>query len=297
MKVEEELRLIKNALADLNIRVTQNRQMGGSHNLLSITHPDTDPDTPQVGDLIRGVSGPEWERLGIGAANEVLTVSGGLPAWLPAAAGGGGAEFEDNFDDASIYWAWVSYNTGVGKTISEAAGVLTIALTGGTNGRWDAASFVAPSAHIGVIGEPFSIVAKLNSFSINDDTAAGIFMHTRTGTNYTYLLERHRDDGVAKNGIRAERLGTELAINAVTTLPIWLRIRSSGCHRLRSIQYFDYSTDGSSWTNLTSDSSSGFFPSTYGVSVGMYVRNWAAAYNAISVPFDLFTMTIDAGPG
>jgi len=46
--------------------------------------------TTTTGDLIFRGSGGAPERLPIGAAGEVLIVSGGLPAWGPAPAGGGG---------------------------------------------------------------------------------------------------------------------------------------------------------------------------------------------------------------
>lgn len=61
---------------------------GGPHNLLSVTHPDTAAAACVLGDLITGQAGPLWTRLAIGAAGNVLTVVGGVPAWAAPAGGG-----------------------------------------------------------------------------------------------------------------------------------------------------------------------------------------------------------------
>lgn len=46
------------------------------HNLLSATHSDTTPATVVRGDLIRGVSGSTWSRLGLGTMGWVLYANG-----------------------------------------------------------------------------------------------------------------------------------------------------------------------------------------------------------------------------
>jgi len=60
-----------------------------SHKLFSATHPDTDPGDPVAGDIILANGTPEWIRLPKGDDDKILTMKSGLPAWEPAAGGGG----------------------------------------------------------------------------------------------------------------------------------------------------------------------------------------------------------------
>jgi len=53
----------------------------GTHNLLSASHPDTDPASCLPGALIRGSSGSLWERLTAGSDGRILTMESGLPEW------------------------------------------------------------------------------------------------------------------------------------------------------------------------------------------------------------------------
>lgn len=61
------------------------------HNLLSNTHPDTEPKTPpDVGDIIAG-DGTNWGAVGVGFDGDVLTADSGDPrgvSWQPASGGG-----------------------------------------------------------------------------------------------------------------------------------------------------------------------------------------------------------------
>lgn len=60
---------------------------GAPHAVLSATHSDTTAAAVVAGDLIAGLGGgPTWQRLGIGAPNDVLTVVAGFPAWAAAQA-------------------------------------------------------------------------------------------------------------------------------------------------------------------------------------------------------------------
>jgi hypothetical protein len=54
---------------------------GGVHDLLSISHSDTDPDAVVQGDIIVGNATPEWARLPIGIADTVLTSDGTNATW------------------------------------------------------------------------------------------------------------------------------------------------------------------------------------------------------------------------
>lgn len=60
-------------------------QIISTHNLLSLTHPDTTPATVQRGDLVVGQgASPLWKRLAIGAADTVLTSDGVDVSWQPS---------------------------------------------------------------------------------------------------------------------------------------------------------------------------------------------------------------------
>ena len=82
MTAAETLKKIEATLAELNIRMASAGGGGAvNHNLLSATHPDTDPDSPVRGDLVVGIAGPEWQRLAIGAAGRFLRSDGVDPSW------------------------------------------------------------------------------------------------------------------------------------------------------------------------------------------------------------------------
>jgi len=82
MTAAERLKEVEKKIADLNIRIVNaGGGGGGAHNFLSATHPDTDPDSPVRGDIVRGIAGPEWQRYAIGAAGRFLRSDGVDPAW------------------------------------------------------------------------------------------------------------------------------------------------------------------------------------------------------------------------
>lgn len=81
MTAAEKLKEIEAKIAELNIRITNASGVGGNHNFLSNRHPDTDPDSPVRGDIVRGIAGPEWQRYAIGAAGRFLRSDGNDPSW------------------------------------------------------------------------------------------------------------------------------------------------------------------------------------------------------------------------
>ena len=77
MTTAERLKKVESSLAELNIRMAGAGGGGGTpHNFLSATHPDTDPDSPVRGDILRGIAGPEWQRYALGAAGTYLRSDG-----------------------------------------------------------------------------------------------------------------------------------------------------------------------------------------------------------------------------
>jgi len=86
---------------------------GANHDLLSITHPDTDPDSPVSGDIIRASDdvGSLWERYPIGTHWQLLGVNAGqtLPEWQSfdwdfhvIAAGGDGVHDHSNDSEGGL---------------------------------------------------------------------------------------------------------------------------------------------------------------------------------------------------
>ena len=52
-----------------------------THELLSVTHTDSLVSAATAGDIVFANATPKWDDLAIGASNEILRVSGGLPDW------------------------------------------------------------------------------------------------------------------------------------------------------------------------------------------------------------------------
>lgn len=305
MTVDVRLAKLEKEIQRLNTLVLGARRDaagGANHNLLSVTHPDTLPANVIAGDVIYGNNTPKWARRAKENDGDVLTLAAGLPTWQPGGGGGGGMEFEDNFADAAIHWAWTTWGTGATRTITEAGGVLTLHGDAGVACDFWTAGNDGPQIHIDAPQFPNTIVTKVDhDGAVPDLCEFGIFASCRINTgvaNGCWILGRRRWDASGENGIFASRWGAALAnVDPMITLPVWLRLRVGGGHRLRSTCYFDYSTDGAIWNNITSDSNSGQYPATYGFTHGLYIRNWSAPYPQIDAQYEFFTMTLEGGPG
>ena len=304
MTVDVRLAKLEKEIQRLNTLVLGARRAaagGANHNLLSITHPDTLAGNVVAGDIVRGNNTPKWERLPKENDNDVLTLVAGLPAWVPSVAGGG-MVFEDKFDDADLHWAWTTYGTGATRTITEAGGVVTLHNDAGVACDFWTSGNDGPQLHIDAPQFPHVTIVKVDhDGAVPDLCEFGLFADCRTSigsANGCWLIGRRRWDASGENGIFVSRWGAALAnVDPMITLPVWFRIRVGGGHRLRSTTYFDYSTDGTIYNNITSDSNSGMYPGTYGFTHGFYIRTWSAPFPSINAEFDDFTMTLEAGPG
>lgn len=302
VNTETEIRDIRETLAGILLRLNGIRSTyTGGHNLLSALHPDTVPAGVQAGMMIRGNATPEWEKFPPGDENDVLTIVGGIPAW--AVGGGGGAvdedaiRFLDTFSDASIYWTWRTI-TAAGRTVAEAAGLMTLNVTNGTNAAWHGGNNNAVRAWMNhVSNPPFEVIAKIDHVHMNADCHCGIFISkdaTAPGGNVSCMLGRF-----GTTGVRAEELdvGTSAEI-AVTTDPHWLKIRVVGGERYNIVSYW-FSTDGTTWQQLLTGGGLGFYSndfwSSYGFNCGLVIRNWGA-YLACEMNADDFRMMRSLGP-
>jgi len=246
-----------------------------------------------------------------GAPNDddVLTWDDIAGEWVPAAGGGGGGvsetdiQFLDNFNDASLHWGWCDQaNNG---TIVEASNVLTLAVANGVDGRiGDAGRNKGPHVALGSPGDPFEVKCKLNSYTVNDYTHAGLFISVDTWIGYAsswLFFGRGRDSGFGMNGLGVWGNGNWLNTNGVTTLPIYLRIRLSALNLACGCYTMDYSTDDITYTNLRTATISNDLFSNYkdGLCIGLFCRNGVGTttYNAISAPFDWYYQRRSFGPG
>lgn len=301
MIIEDEIKDLRKAIADINLRLNSIRLAAiGAHNLLSSDHPDTVAASPVAGDIIYGNATPKWARRAKKNDGDVLTLVAGYPDWAtPSAAT---IDFADNFADASRYWAWKDLNTsGVVRTITESGGVLTLANTAGNGGDWWTGSNQSVRCVIGCPGFPCTIETKLNDFTVNDVTHVGMFLSLEPygaapSANSALLWGRLRFDAAGRNCFSLQALGgTPTTDVASTTLPMWLRFRiGNDCYSM-TLVYADYSTDGTNWTNAWTNVT---WPTAYfnNLATGLFIKTWAAN-SAISAPFEYFKMYRDVGPG
>lgn len=262
-------------------------------------------EEPVAGDVIFGDATPKWAKLAKGDNGEVLTLVGGLPAW--AAGGGGGVaeadlQFLDNFDDDERHWGW--FDDAKNGSIVEAGELLTLSIANTVNGRiCDGSVNNGPRCLLGDPGAPFEVKVKLNSYTVNDRTHAGIFITTKSSDAnalYWYFFGRAKDSGQPVDGL-ATWNGNWIQFNAITTMPIYLRFRivvlgldvSARCEAAYSIDDISYTLlDTFYLNNLGSEY-------LYNMIVGIFVRNGchSATYNAIAAPFEWFKMGRTLGPG
>lgn len=301
MSMFDEIKKINELIADLNLRLMAVRRVAGgliTHDLLSTGHPDTLPDNVVAGDMLFGNATPKWARKGIGSNGQFWQIVGGVPTWgAPGAVSEDAIKFFDHFADSSIFWAWRLHNITAQKTIVEAGSVLTISIDSGTSGDFSSSVNSAPKAIIGARGFPITIIVKLNDFTINDDTMAGIvFSSNVVGTppNYCYVA-RIRNDSAGQNGITTYIWGPGHTYVADATLPVWFKIRISAEGGAGTKWVYDYSHDGIAYTNfLTADDPIAILGQN--LTAALIGRNWGVN-NAVAAPFEFFQMTPSFGPG
>ncbi|NVM23731.1 MAG: hypothetical protein HWN68_18375, partial [Desulfobacterales bacterium] len=208
----------------------------------------------------------------------------------------GEGEWEDDFEDDVRDPAWTDEpNNG---TITEAGGVLTLAIANGVDGYWwqpnvENAPFVKLSPGL----DKLTIITKLNSYTVNDQTSAGLMIGNTTtipdtAGGYCIAFTRLRSDAGSLNGLYVRDMGkspSDPTYIAETTLPIWLRIVANGSGAGSTID-FDYSTNGEDWTTLSTRNNL-----TWSL-IGLHARNWGAPKNAISAPFEFFKYSWEAQP-
>lgn len=240
------------------------------------------------------------------ADNDALTWDDGTSKWIPEAIAAGVSEedlaFLDNFDDASRHWGW--FDDAKNGTIAEAGELLTLSIADSTNGAiTDGGWNNGPRVLLGDPGAPFEVKVKLNSYTVNNNTHAGIFVCSDTNAvSGWYFFGRAKDSGSALDGLAIYFDSAWTDTNGITTLPIYLRFRIVVLsHDVGARLEAAYSTDDISYTvldtfylnNLAAGSNKG------NLIIGIFTRNGAGAepYTAIDAPFEWFKMCRTLGPG
>lgn len=198
--------------------------------------------------------------------------------------GQGSSVYRDDFDDESRDEAWTDDpNNG---TITESGDVLTLALGSGVVGDFWTGIKEAPITYITPGQDTLTIIAKLNSYTVNDLTRTGIYITSSIDGGTGIGFGRMRNDGNSLNGLQVMEMGVgPLAYVSLTTLPVWLRVRAEGSGN-GSVIYFDYSTDGVEWTNLHTLNNETWDK------IGLVTQNWDV-HNAISTPYEFFKYSYD----
>ena len=266
-------------------------------------------EAPVAGDVIYGDATPKWVKLAKGDNDEVLTLVAGLPAW--AAGGGGVAEadliFLDNFADAARHWGW--FDDAKAGSIVEAAGLLTLSVANGVNGGIGGGQNNGPRCVLGDPGAPFEVKVKLNSYTVNNSTQAGICIanrHDSGGDSHWLTFGRTRkDEDAGLDGIAVTNFaGGWSCSNAITTLPIYLRFRITVLSKIGfATCECTYSTDDITYNVMCTVNLSGFVDGfKENMVVGIFARNRVGGEAGvwtplIEAPFEWFKMGRTLGPG
>lgn len=251
----------------------------------------------------------------LGDVNAAAPADGEVLTWVAAAnewqaqAGGGGAvsesdiQYLDDFDDSAIHWSWCE--DAKNGSITEAGTVVTLAIANGVNGQIGVGGDnKGPRMAIGSPGVPIEIKCKLDSYTVNDYTHAGLFVSTDITSSagaYWYVFGRSRDSLWGINGLATWANGGYINSNAVTILPIYLRIRISALNLACSCYEAAYSTDDIIYTVLETGIMGSNLFTNYkeGLCIGILARNGMddVNRNAISAQFDWFYARRSFGAG
>ncbi len=161
-------------------------------------------------------------------------------------------EFLDNFDDEDIFWPWVLDNTATGKTITEANDVLSLHVSYGYDGRFEATNNYAPKAILGIPDFPITITWKQSMSTVNNKTNGGMAFSSgiRVSQSYYAYVGRVRDDSASRNGITfySSGAGGHHYLD-ITSNPLWFKVQIPGSYTKVQWTAF-YSINGTDWTEI-----------------------------------------------
>lgn len=223
----------------------------------------------------------------------------GIPLFYLQGMGGGAVlKFRDLFNDSSLFWGWRKFlgASQTGKSGIEANGVYRFTVNEGISAIWDGNDALnqAPRIYTGILTYPCEIITRLDEFSGNLDTYAGLFI-AQSGIQFGVsgmfkIYQRMAIEESSYVGVQKNNEILEEDPNVI--LPIWLRIRV-GCGSQTSLKVFlDYSLDGLHWTNLYTlpEYNSGHYHFGWAPPcVGIYAQN-GIGHHAIEAKFNFFQM-------
>ena len=221
----------------------------------------------------------------------------GIPLFYLQELSGIITQFKDKFNDNSIFWGWNLDEVGAGRTIEETAlGKLLIAVTGGTNAIWRNTDNLAPKTVMGTGAYPVEIIAKMSSVALLEDTQAGLYISenpTGTGSQNNLRIGRLREAGFDGLVVNLDGYSWLWNQDGITDSPIWFRLRVSNfCWTIAKI-IFGYSVNGSTWIDVYTGYTPGWFTGSHIPGVGLFATNdlkKLSLYNAVSASFDYFNM-------
>ena len=208
-----------------------------------------------------------------------------------------GSGFIDEFDDAEIFWAWRIHNTDANRLITEGSGKLGFETKNNVNARfWSPGENHSPKAFIGIPACPCEIITRLSAF--NDATAAaGLWIGIdpiNAEQDQCYGICRHNpDEGPPADGISILKSTDDnggIADVAVTTIPIWFKIRLSAISYEAVKILFYYSLDGLAWNLLYTLDRLIVITDRMeaGLVAGLMVQNVPGTYQNVQASFDFF---------
>lgn len=191
--------------------------------------------------------------------------------------------FIDYFDDATRAPEWTDVvNNG---SIVEADGKLTLAFADTVHADFWGATEDGPVCTVDSAVKNVVITTKLNSYTVNNRTRAGLYITDAVaGTRGIHFGRTRRDevDPTIRNGLTVADMGvSELAYAAITTLPIWLRVTITGSG-VGSTMSFSYSINARDWFPLYTLNDETWSK------VGLLAWNWNPDWSAIAAPFEFF---------
>lgn len=199
-----------------------------------------------------------------------------------------GGDWEDDFEDPARDPAWSDDpNNG---TIDEVEGELMLAVGNGINGRFWSTAKNAPICWVTPGQEKVTVITKLNSYTVNDNTRAGIYITDIVDGTHGIFFGRAKSAAWPWDGIQVMEMnaGAPAAYELMTTLPVWLKVEIEGSGA-GSRMVFKYSINGTDWTNFCLQ-----IGRTWD-KIGLFASNWSL-FKAISAPFEFFNYSWEPPP-
>ncbi|MDF1539462.1 MAG: DUF2341 domain-containing protein [Candidatus Thorarchaeota archaeon] len=174
----------------------------------------------------------------------------------------------DDFNDNSVSGSW-SQSKPVGAITEQWGSSLVMSIGSANNGDWwGGTTEYAPIIYKTAPSNNYAAVTKLSTYSVNQDTQAGIMAYTNRDNAYRH--GRYRS--ASYNGYRIEKIISNVGYGSIasyssTTMNTELRIRELG-----SYKYYDISFNGgSSWINMLYTTE---LNPTY---LGLFTKEWGTS--------------------